>query len=91
MGRPKTITTDDNMNVQIHKIIMNNRRIKVKEMTKVMSMSKEGIRHVLNQDFSMRKLSTCWVLRLLTLSQKRVRLNISNALLAQLRRNKSEI
>ena len=39
----------------------------------------------------MRKLSERWVPRLLTVDQKRVRMNISNALLAQFRRNKSEI
>ena len=38
----------------------------------------------------MRKLSARWVPRLLTVDQKRVRMNISNALLAQFRRNKSE-
>ncbi|GFY25144.1 histone-lysine N-methyltransferase SETMAR [Trichonephila clavipes] len=37
----------------------------------------------------MRKLSAHWVPRLLTLDQKRVRTNISNALLAQFRCNKS--
>ena len=38
----------------------------------------------------MRKLSARWVPRLLTADQKRVRMNISNALLVQFRRNKSE-
>ena len=38
----------------------------------------------------MRKLSASWVPRLLTVDQKRVRMNISNALLVQIRRNKSE-
>ena len=37
----------------------------------------------------MRKLFARWVPRLLTVDQKRVRMNISNALLAQFRRNKS--
>ena len=38
----------------------------------------------------MRKLSARWVSRLLTVDQKRVRMNIFNGLLAQFRRNKSE-
>ena len=38
----------------------------------------------------MRKLSARWVPRLLTVDQKRVRMNISNALLAHFGRNKSE-
>lgn len=39
----------------------------------------------------MRKLSARWVLRFLTLEQKRYRLNISNALLTEFRRNNSEL
>ena len=38
----------------------------------------------------MRKLSARWVPRLLTVHQKRVRMNISNSLLSQFRRNKSD-
>ncbi|KAJ0178524.1 hypothetical protein K1T71_006347 [Dendrolimus kikuchii] len=56
-----------------------------------MNMSKECVCHILNQHLDIRKLSARWVPRLLTLDQKRVRMNISNALLAQFRRNKSEL
>ena len=49
-------------------------------------MSKEGVCHILNQHLGMRKMSARWVPRLLTVDQKRVRMNIS-----QFRRNKSEI
>ena len=53
-------------------------------------MSKVGVCHILNQHLGTRKLSARWVPCLLTVDQKRVRMNISNALLAQFRRNKSE-
>ena len=43
------------------------------------------------RDLGMRKLSARWVPRLLTLHQKRVGVNMSNALFAQFRRNKSEL
>ncbi|XP_030749345.1 protein GVQW3-like [Sitophilus oryzae] len=88
-GRPKTATTDDNI-AKVHQILLDDRRIKVREIAEVMNISKERVGHILNQDLGMRKLSACWVPRLLTLDQKPVRMNISNAMLAQFRRNKSE-
>ena len=88
-GRPKTATTDDNI-AQVHQILLDNRRIKVREIAEAMNMSKERVCHVLHEDLGMRKLSARWVPRLLTLDQKRVRMNVSNALLAQFRRQKSE-
>ena len=53
-------------------------------------MSKERVCHVFNLHLGMRKLSARWVPRLLTLDQKRVRMNIANAVLALFRHNKSE-
>lgn len=53
-------------------------------------MSKERICHILNEHLDMKKMSARWVPRLLSLDQKRVRMNLSNALLAQFRQNKSE-
>lgn len=88
-GRPKTATMDDNI-AEIHQIVLDNRRVKVREIAEAMSMSKERVCYVLNEDLGMRKLSARWVPRLLTLDQKRVRMNISKALLAQFRRNKPE-
>ncbi|XP_020296620.1 putative uncharacterized protein FLJ37770 [Pseudomyrmex gracilis] len=89
-GRPKTAITDDNI-AQVHQMVLDNRRIKVREIGEAMNMSKERVCHILNKDLGMRKLSARWVPRLLTLNEKRVRMNISNALLAQFRRNKSEL
>ena len=88
-GRPKTATTDENI-AKVHEMVLDDRRIKVREIAEVMNMSKERVCHILNQHLDMRKLSARWVPRLLTLDQKRVRMKISRALLAQFRRNKSE-
>ena len=55
-----------------------------------MTMSNERVYHILNQHLGTRKLSARWVSRLLTVDQKRVRMNISNALLGQFRRNNSK-
>ena len=70
-------------------MVLEDPRIKVREIAGVMNMSKERVFHILNQHLGMRKLSARWVPRLLTVDQKRVRMNISNAVLAQFRRNKS--
>lgn len=88
-GRPKTSTSDDNI-AKVHEMVLDDRRIKVREIAEVMKMSKERVCHILKEELHMRKLSARWVPRLLTLDQKRVRMNISNALLALFRRNKSE-
>lgn len=87
MGRPKTATTDDNI-AHVHQMVLGNRRIKVREIAEAMNMSKERVCWILKEDLGMRKLTARWVPRLLTLDQKRVRLNICTALLAKFRRNK---
>ena len=77
-GRPKTATNDENI-AKVHQMVLDDHRIKVKEIAEVMDMSKERVCHILNQHLGMRKLSARWVPRLLTVNQKRVRMNISNA------------
>ena len=88
-GRQKTATTDENI-AKVHQMMLDDRRIKVIEIAEVMNISKERVCHILNKHLGMRKLSARWVPRLLTVNQKRVRMNISNTLLAQFRRNISE-
>ncbi|GFU86048.1 histone-lysine N-methyltransferase SETMAR [Trichonephila clavipes] len=89
LGRPNIATTDENI-AKVYQMVLDDHRIKVREIAKIMNMSKERVCHILNQHLGMRKLSARWVPRLFTLDQKRVRMNISNALLAQFRSNKSE-
>ncbi|GFW07200.1 histone-lysine N-methyltransferase SETMAR [Trichonephila clavipes] len=71
-------------------MVLDDRQIKVNEITEVMKMSKERVCHILNQHLGMRKLSARWCHVLLTLDQKRVQKNISSTLLAQFRHYKSE-
>ena len=72
-------------------MVLDDRRIKVREIAEVVNMSKKCVCHILNQHLGMRKLSARWVPRLLPVDQKRIRMNISSALLVQFRRNKSEL
>ncbi|GFU83390.1 histone-lysine N-methyltransferase SETMAR [Trichonephila clavipes] len=88
-GRPNTATTGENI-AKVHQRVLDDRRIKVIKIAEVMNMSKERVCHILHQHLGMRKLPARWVPRLLTLDQRSVRMNISNALLAQFRSNKSE-
>ncbi|XP_039964258.1 protein GVQW3-like [Bactrocera tryoni] len=78
-GRPKTVTTNDNI-AKVHQLVLDDRRIKVREIAEIMKMSKERVCHILNQDLGMRKLSARWVPGLLTLDHKLARMNISSAL-----------
>ena len=55
-GRPKTATADDNI-AKVHQMVLDDRRIKVREIAEVMKMSKERVCHILHQDSGMRKLS----------------------------------
>ncbi|GFW76988.1 mariner Mos1 transposase [Trichonephila clavipes] len=85
---PNTATTDENI-AKVHQMVLVDRRIKVRD-SRGYEHVKKCVCHILNQHLGMRKLSARWMPRLLTLDQKRVRKNISNALLAQFRCNKSK-
>ncbi|KAL9916863.1 protein GVQW3-like [Glossina fuscipes] len=50
-GRPKTATTDENK-AKVHRMILDGRRVKIREIAEAMNMSKERVCHILNQDLS---------------------------------------
>ena len=62
-GRPKIATTDENI-AKVHQMVLDDRRIKVREVAEVMNMSKERVCHILNQHLGMTKLFARWVPRL---------------------------
>lgn len=89
-GRPTTAITD---NIEkIHEIVLKDCRIKVREIAETVDISKERVCHILTEESGMRKLIACLVLRLLTVDQKRIRMNISNfqGPVGAVRRNKSD-
>ncbi|GFX04765.1 histone-lysine N-methyltransferase SETMAR [Trichonephila clavipes] len=65
LGRPNTATTDKNI-AKVHQMMLDDHRIKVREIAEVMNMSKERVCHILNQHLGMRNLSARWVPRFLT-------------------------
>ena len=44
-GRPKTATTDENI-AKVHQMVLDDSRIEVREITKVMNMSKVRVCHI---------------------------------------------
>ncbi len=82
LGLPKTAIKNDKI-AQVHQMGQDNRLIKVKVVAEAMNMYKKRYCHILNQYLGMRKMYARWEPRFLTLDQKRVRMHISNAMLAQ--------
>ncbi|XP_011647659.1 histone-lysine N-methyltransferase SETMAR-like [Pogonomyrmex barbatus] len=88
-GRPTTATIADNIE-RIHQMILDDRRIKVREIAEAVGISKERVCHILTKELNICKLNACWVPRLLTVDQKRIRMNISKTLLERFKRNESD-
>ncbi|XP_055916969.1 protein GVQW3-like [Eupeodes corollae] len=75
-GRPVEVTTPD-MIEKIHQIVLEDRRLKVHEISKTCKMSNERVQNILHQHLRMQKLCARWVPRWLTADQKLIRKNIS--------------
>jgi histone-lysine N-methyltransferase SETMAR len=88
-GRPKTATTDEIV-AKINNAVLNDRRLKVREIAEAVKISIDRVHHILHEILGMRKLSARWVPRLLTVAQKRVRMNISQECLDLFKRNPAE-
>lgn len=88
-GRPVEVTTPE-MIAKIYDIVLNDRRVKVREIVEIVGISDERVRNILHQHLDMKKLSARWVPRLLTVDQKRTRVTTSEAGLALFQRNKNE-
>jgi len=50
----------------VHNIILDDRRIKVREIAETIGISKEHVGYTLHEKLDMKKLCARWVLRLLT-------------------------
>lgn len=70
-GRP-TATTTDNIE-KVHQMILDDRRVKIREIAEAVGISKESVCHILHEELSMRKLTAHWVPRLLTLDRLTLR------------------
>lgn len=88
-GRPKEAVTSENIR-QIHKIILNNRKVKLSEIADTLKISTERVHHIVHEYLGMRKLCAKWVPRELTFDQKQQRVDDSEQCLELFNRNKSE-
>lgn len=88
-GRPKTATTDEIIE-KIHNAVLNDRRIKVRELVEIAKISDERVRNILHEHLNMKKLSARWVPRLLTIDHKRERMNTSKHCLELFQHNPQE-
>nr|XP_012563462.1 unnamed protein product [Hydra vulgaris] len=75
-GRPKEAVTDENVK-KIHKIVLNDQKVKFLETADTLKISKEYVGHIIHEYLDMRKLCAKWVLRELTIDQKQRRINDS--------------
>ena len=66
-GRPNEITTPEMIN-KIHDIVVNDPKVKVREIVEIVSVSTESVINILHAHLCMRKICTKWVPRLLTIN-----------------------
>lgn len=58
LGRSITVTITDNIE-EVYYMILDDRRIKFREIAKAVGISKERVYHTLTEELGMRKLSAC--------------------------------
>ncbi|XP_043644536.1 histone-lysine N-methyltransferase SETMAR-like, partial [Drosophila teissieri] len=88
-GRPKEVVMPEIVD-KIHGMILDDRRMKVREVAEAVGISTERVHHILHEYLDMKKLSARWVPRLLTHDHKRNRVTISKECLAMFNRNPNE-
>ena len=68
-GCPVEVTTPEIID-KIHDMVMDDRRVKVREIASAVGISNERVHNILHQHLDMTKLFARWVPRLLMLDQK---------------------
>lgn len=71
LGRPTTATTTNNIK-KIHQLVLNDHRIKVREIVEAVNILKKCVPHIVTKELGMRKLTAHWVQSLLTVYKKRI-------------------
>ena len=75
-GRPNEVTTTEIVK-KIHKMVLDNRQLKVRELADMLTISKSAVNRILTENLDMRKLCARWLPRLLTMKQKQRRDDVS--------------
>jgi len=69
--------TTPEINEQVHNMVLDDRRMKVREIAETIGISKECVVYILHEQLDMKKLCARWVLCFLTVGQIRTRMKIS--------------
>lgn len=85
-GRPKTATTEEIIK-KIHNVVLNDRRLKLRELAAIAKISEERAYNILAEHLHLKKFLTQWVPRSLTIDQKRIRMNVSRECLDMFKHN----
>jgi len=86
-GHPKSATSE--IMEQVHDMVLDDRRMKVRETAKTICLSKQRVGYILHEELDMKKLCPRWVLHLLTADQKRTCMKISEQCLECFNKNKT--
>jgi transposase len=68
-GRPKSATPPEIIE-QVHNMILDDRRMKVREIAETIGISKEHVGYILHEELNMKKFCARWVTCFLTADQK---------------------
>ena len=79
-GRPSTSRNDEVIN-QVHGLVLEDRRITIRELAGETDISTGSVHSVLHDDLGLRRVAAKFVPRLLTLEQKQLRLEVSRDML----------
>ena len=88
-GRPNEITTLEMIN-KIHDIVLNDPKVKVREIHEIVFISTDRAVNILHTHLCMRKIRARWVPRSLTIANKRIRVTTSEQNLAYFNHNPKE-
>ena len=88
-GRSNEVTTTE-MVKKIHKVVLEDRLLKVRELAGIVGILKSVVHHILTENLELRKLCARWVTHLFTIEQKQRREDISIECLAMFHSNKAD-
>jgi hypothetical protein len=86
---PKKAVSDENIK-KVHKIILNDRKVKLIEIDETLKISKKRVEHIVHKSLDMQKLCAKWLPRVLTIDQNQQHVDDSEQCLAIFNRNKDE-
>ena len=88
-GRRKIATTPEIIE-QVHHMLLDGRRMKVREIAETVSILKECVGYILHEELDMKKRCARWVPHLLTADQKHTSMKISEQRLERFNKNETD-